>query len=248
MPQLALDLMTLMGIPEDIPRFYVTEPTTVEQLDVPVMGSSTRLGTNPFYRRYLKTYQENIHTAVKSLIEKAPSHLFYSRSHALRDGGVLGISYFEDRLRKKGFVSCVPEEMSLKMQFAYVMAAEKIIFEEGSAIHITDILSSIPGRTYMLRRRPVGDVFSTSLKPRASAFINLVAPDNVQLLPDRSGNMSPACLSFYKRPDAVSESLVKHGFEIGDFDQEAYRKAERRDLNSAVTKSVFSRVCQRLQG
>ncbi|PDH67496.1 MAG: hypothetical protein CNE89_06320 [Sphingomonadaceae bacterium MED-G03] len=236
-PQLALDMMKLMRIPDGIPKLYVTEPTRVDQLDIPVIGSSRHFGVRKFYRPYLERYQENISRSVKTLMEKAPRKLFYSRSHSLRDGGVLGISYFEEQMRSRGFVSCVPEEMSLKLQLSYVLAAEEIVFEEGSAIHITDILSSFPGRAHMLRRRSSSEGFSTTLMPRAGHFTDLVAPGNVRYLPDRNGNMSPASLTLYANPEEVANSLRQQDLPIGDFDEGLYNKIERRDLGRCPSHS-----------
>lgn len=229
MPQIAVDLMRLMGIP-DIPMHFILEPTEVEILDVPDIGCSTKVGLKEDYRPYLRHYQANIRREVSHLMGKTPKKLFYSRSHALRDGGVIGIEYFENQLRPHGFVSCVPEEMTLKMQFAYAMSAERILFEEGSALHVTDILDQIPAKMFMLRRRAKVIDFERALRPRVAGFQNLVAKNNVIQLPDRNGNLGVASLAIYPRPGEINEAMRKHGLPVGSFDAQAYQEAERNSL------------------
>ena len=189
MPQIAIDLLKLMGVPSNFPIHFITEPTKVEVLEIPEVGCSTKVGLKEAYRPYLEHYQNNIRQQVGKFSDKLPRKLFYSRSHALGDGGVIGLQYFEERLRDKGFFSVVPEEMTLKMQFAFAMAAEFVVFEEGSALHITDLLSSIGAKTFMLRRRARVMDFERALRPRVAGFANLVGSNNVVQLPDRNGNV-----------------------------------------------------------
>lgn len=247
MPQIAIDLMRFMGIPDSIPIHFITEPTEIDILDVPEIGCSTKRGIKSQYRPYLEKYQAHIRKQVGYLEEKTPKHLFYSRSHALRDGGVIGIQYFEDKLRNAGFVSCVPEEMTLKMQFAYVLGADSIIFEEGSAIHITDVLSHVPANMVMLRRRAAGVDFERALRPRSASFENIVAKNNVVQMPDRNGNMGVASLALYPRPEEINESLKNKGFPVGSFDYAAYKTAERTSLGRSPAGSLSTKQAREEQ-
>tara|TARA_B100000378_G_scaffold40309_2_gene30121 strand:+ start:8 stop:1108 length:1101 start_codon:yes stop_codon:yes gene_type:complete len=232
MPQVALDLLTLMGLPSNLPIHFITEPTSIEILDIPEVGCSTKTGLKEPYRPYLQHYQSAIRRKIGNLANKVPRKIFYSRSHTLNDGGVIGIQYFEDRLRQQGYVSVVPEEMSLKMQFAFAMEAESIVFEEGSALHITDILNDVGARAFMLRRRSKATDFERALRPRVASFYNLVGSNNILQLPDRNGNMGVASLSMYLRPEQINERMLALELNVGSFDSAEYSEAERMSLMS----------------
>lgn len=233
MPQLAIDLLRLMGVASDLPIHFITEPTQIELLDIPEVGCSTKAGLKESYRPYLKHYQSTIAQKTSHIAAKMPEKVFYSRSHALRDGGVIGLQYFEEKLKKQGYVSIVPEEMTLKLQFAVAMHAKSIIFEEGSALHITDLLNNFGAHAFMMRRRAKAIDFERALRPRAAAFLNLVSGSNVVQLPDRNGNMGVASLAMYLRPEEINERMLSLDLDVGSFDAKTYYEIERVNLMRA---------------
>lgn len=233
-PPFVPQLLEMMGIPS-IPIILVDEPTSFDELFIPQLGSVFQTGYKPFYKRYLQKYQENITKSVGLLRQKAPKRIFYGRNHALRDGGVIGSSYFENVLADVGFISCVPEEMSLRLQFSYIMNASDIIFEEGSAIHLTDVLLNVPAKIRMLPRRSGDKVFSPALINRTPYFENLASDDNIFRLKDRNGNISPASLTLYRRPDLVHRQIAKC-FQIAKFDMNLYEKMEDLDHKRSPAK------------
>jgi hypothetical protein len=234
-PSFVPPLLDLMGLPTT-PIIFVNEPTEFETLDVPALGSIYKIGLSQAYQTYLERYQEVISEKTALFRGKTPTKIFYGRGHALRDGAVIGSSYFEKSLKHAGFLSCVPEELSLRLQFAYLLQAEEVIFEEGSAIHLTEPLHKIKADVRMLPRRPDPHVFRTALNPKCSVFHILAKQSNVFQLPDRNGNMSPASLTFYKDHDAVYTELAKF-FDLPDFDKAHYEALELQDLKAAPVKS-----------
>ncbi|MCC4231103.1 glycosyltransferase family 61 protein [Sphingobium soli] len=234
-PSFVPHLLDLMGLPA-IPIIFVDEATEFEILDIPELGSIYKIGLSPGYRPYLERYQEAITKRTALFREKTPTRIFYGRGHALRDGGVIGSSYFEKSLKHAGFLSCVPEDLSLRLQFAYLLQAEEIIFEEGSSIHLTELLHEVKANVRILPRRPNPHVFRTALTPRCSVYQVLAKPNNIIQLPDRNGNMSPASLTFYKDHEAVYNELSKI-FDLPDFDKSLYETLELRDLKAAPVKS-----------
>lgn len=228
LPAFLRDFLTLMGV-GDIPLVLVDAPTSFDCVVVPQPGSIWKLGVQPFYWDYLKGYQQIIAQAAGPLDSKVPPRLHYGRSHALRDGGIIGGSYFEHLLKEAGFVSCVPEDMSLRLQFAYIMNARQIVFDEGSALHLTELLHDVPGDIRMLPRRPGDKVFRTALIPRARSFENVAGDSNIVLMCDRNGQHSPAALTLYKDPAVVHARLART-CAIAPFDALSYDEHERGDL------------------
>lgn len=89
-------------------------------------------------------------------------------SHSLGSAGVSPESRISKRsLPRPGFTSCDPEELPLVEQLATYLASDEILFSEGSAIHVLQLLGSIPSRTSVLVRRPGYKLAIRSLAPRA---------------------------------------------------------------------------------
>lgn len=235
-PSFVPALFDLMGLPS-LPTILVDEASLFETLDVPQLGSVYKIGLSPAYEPYLQRYQETISQKTSLFKGKTPARIFYGRSHALRDGGVIGSTFFEKMLAHAGFSSCIPEELSLRFQFAHVLQAEEIVFEEGSSIHITELLLSVAANVRMLPRRPNPHVFRKALDPRCPSFFVLAKGENVALLPDRNGKMSPASLTFYKDGRTVYAGL-EQAFNLPTFDQKLYHTTELEDLRSAPAKNA----------
>jgi hypothetical protein len=212
----------------DVELFLLREPTVFETLDVPEPGARYRDGVRPFYLKYLRKYQERITRRIPAY--SGPRNLYYSRRHILAQGGIIGSSYFEEVMTNAGVVSLAPEKMTIDEQLNHLINAERVVFDEGSSVHLVELLAHLPGIFYMLPRRPRDMVFRSAFRDRAS-FHNLAADDNVGVLPDKNGETAtPAALAFYKRPEEVFDVLARHELVAGAFDRERYRECEAADL------------------
>jgi hypothetical protein len=226
-PAMATSVLKALELP-DIEMFLVREPTVFEALDVPQQGSRYQNGVEQFYFEHLETYQQRITQRLPKYA--GPKSIYYSRQHILVQGGIIGSSYFEEVMAKAGIVSIVPEEMTVDEQLNYLLNAERIVFDQGSAVHLTELLAHLPGTFYMLPRRPGDNIFCTAFRGRAP-FFNLAEDDNIGLLVDKFGDIAtPAALAFYKRPEEVFAALARHGLVNGGFDRTRYLECEAADL------------------
>ena len=197
-PLLAKDVLKALEVP-DIEIFLVREPTVFEILDVPEQGSRYQNGVEPFYLDYLETYQKRISQRLPKYT--GPKSIYYSRRHILAQGGIVGSAYFEEVMAKAGIVGIIPEEKTIDEQLNYLLNAERIVFDQGSSVHLTELVAHLPGTFYMLPRRPGDNIFCTAFRGRAP-FFNLAVDDNIGLLVDKYGDITtPAALAFYKRPE-----------------------------------------------
>jgi len=236
-PPLIDKILSILGI--DAPVFIVRRPTTFQTLDVPEAGAEWKMNVKQFYRPHLRRYQEAIEKAVEG-IEPIGKRLYYPRTHLLTDGGIIGSSYFEEALAANGFAICRPEKLSLDQQFANLLKADQIVFDEGSSIHLSELFDYLPAKAYMLPRRAGDDVFCRALTPRGG-MVTLADADNVEMLPDRNGNMSPASLSFYRDPQSVIKRMMDYGLITEPFDARRYHDAEMHDLLSAKAADKAAR-------
>ena len=238
-PPVAEAIFEAMELP-DVELFLVREPTIFEALDVPEPGARYRDGIEPFYLKYLHVYQGRITNRLPHYI--GPKNIYYSRRHILGQGGIIGSRYFEEVMARVGVVSIIPEKMTLDTQLSHLLNAERIVFDEGSSVHLVELLANLPGTFYMLPRRPRDNVFCAAFRDRAP-FYNLANDDNVGLLPDKYGaTTTPSALAFYKRPEEVFEALTQHGLVAGSFDRAKYidcEAADRQPPRSAMSRSIL---------
>jgi hypothetical protein len=228
LPTFAKDILLAIDIDPER-AFIIRRPTVVEELEVPEPGAVWQDGVRPFYLEHLRRYRKTIEA--KTARVTVPDRIYYSRLHLLEyGGGVLGSSFFERRLAENGFAIVRPETLPIVQQFAHLLKAKQIIFDEGSAIHLTELLDVVPPALYMLPRRRVDVVYDVALSPRGR-FLPLSAGENVNLLPDSRGNSGVTGeLTFYSDPEQVFDRMAQQGLVRGRFDKQQYFAAEMSDL------------------
>ena len=146
------DLLDLIipGISRDILRV----PTRVERLIVPEQGFGTgdlEAGL-PQFRRFISSRQW------PEPLEDSPKRLYVTRDGLDRHRkgriiGDLGLSKFvEDR----GYTVLRPEKITLEDQIRLYRGARRILFEEGSAVHLFGLVAR-PGQTAGVIQRRVAE-------------------------------------------------------------------------------------------
>lgn len=231
-PPLIDYVLSVVGIDAEVR--IVREPTIFQELDVPEPGAVWRGRIKPFYRNFLKKYQSALVERTKSL--DAPRRIYYSRNHLLNRGGILGSSYLEEILKNNDFEVVRPEKLTWDQQFANLLKADQVIFDEGSSIHLSEMFDYLPPRVYMLPRRTLSGVFERALTPRGG-LTTLASGENVALLPDGNGLLpSPAALSCYKNPQPVVERMFELGLSRLHYNQAKFYEAELKDLLSAKAR------------
>lgn len=236
-PLFLVDLMRLLDM-DDVPVTLIRAATVIDHLDVPEPGTAPRNRIEPFYRAYLDQYQAILEAKLALHIARAPQRIYMGRRHLLRKGGVLGCSYFEAKMKAAGVYCSTPEAMSLDLQLGHLMGAEKIVFDEGSAAHPTQVLSRLGTEFLMLPRRANNTIYGDAISERAP-FALLCADDNIDVLADRFGlTSSPGGIGVYRNPLPVYQRLKRDGFVNGPFDMDAYRQAEEADLAASAPKTT----------
>lgn len=233
------EIMGVMGV--DAPVVLVQKPTVFDVLDVPEPGSVLGVGVSPFYEDALRSYQTRVADLVKEL--DVPEKIYFSRRHILgSNGGVLGVSCFEKLLNENGFQVVKPETQPLLQQFANVLKAKEIAFDDGSSVHTTELFGELQPRFYLFPRRPFLSHCAPALTTRKARLDVLSPLDNVALLPDFQGNISECAIGFYKNVDVVIETMARCGLDVSSFDKAEFERMEEEELASCTvtTQSVRS--------
>lgn len=223
------DILSLMGIKAKI---HITRrPTVYENLAVPEPGSVLECGVRPFYWKFLKNYQKNIQAAVQDL--PAPERVYYPRTHLIPTfGGIIGSSYFESVLQRSGFTVCHPERSDIYHQFANILNSQILVFDEGSSIHLTSILHTIPTKMYMFPRRKGLLAYTSALEPKGSLTV-LSHEENLIMFKDRRGGYQPACSSTYNDVEKVMDAMRDHGLTTEKFNKNEYMRFKMNDFKLA---------------
>jgi len=159
---------------------FVENITKIDRLILPQPGCT--MGTDPVdgYDQFLRkdTMFEKLDTKNK------PQKIFVSRNNFKKVGRVAGFDYIAAMLARNGYFEFKPENYSLIVQLEYLKAAEEIIWEEGSAIHLLDILPKLNARMLLIRRRPDYGEFDQIIKNKSNEChiynnVSFIDSDNV---------------------------------------------------------------------
>lgn len=157
-PALAARILPALGIEA---YTIVQEPVRVERLIVGEMGKSMRTPASRPYTDWLAT-----HRPLDSFRDdRFPEKVCMMRGHLL-GGKILGESALEAWLQEEGYTAVRPEDHDVVSQLKYIVNAKKLIFSEGSAIHLVDLLPPIEADVAVLLRRPFSRLVPTSLDGR----------------------------------------------------------------------------------
>jgi hypothetical protein len=145
-------MMALLGI--DVPHLIVHEPVRVERLLVPdqLMGldRGARLAPHPRLRAFLRARLADA--------EARPGDgppVFVSRAglDPVRQVSFVGEAALEDSFRAVGWQVMRPETLSLAEQFHVYARAPKLVFSEGSAVHLFALVADVRQEVLILNRR-----------------------------------------------------------------------------------------------
>lgn len=228
-PDVAIKIMEAIGLPK-LEMMLVREPVRFEHLYVPEPGSRIQEGALPWYFDHLRLYQDHLERHLPSYV--GPRSVYYSRRHLLWRGGTLGSSHFAKLLARDGFVEVQPETLSIKEQFNMVLNADRVVFDEGSAVHIIEVLARCPGKFFMFPRRPNDRTFRMSFQGKAD-LVSLVEDKNIKVLPCLKGGRGPTVVATYPDLAEISQSLRRYSLLKRAFRIDRFNRRERRDMDVA---------------
>lgn len=150
---------TLDCISPKLSMHIVREPTQVERLIVPEQICHPGIGFASGHPLLKQAF-----SGMAAIDQNLPRRMYVSRSRLSgNEGGFLGEPYVEQRLKDEGYVIFHPQTATIRDQLAAYVAADQLIFAEGSALHLYALVGRPQQRVFIIRRRPMGVVFDWQL-------------------------------------------------------------------------------------
>ncbi|PPD45446.1 MAG: hypothetical protein CTY16_10125 [Methylobacter sp.] len=208
----AKEIFGLLGLEESAIR-YITELTEVDELIVPEPGSQLGKPALNEYLEFLSTLQLGKRFANQPLPEGFSPKVFVSRKNYRNHRSVAGLDALETGLQQNGYYIFYPEKHSIPAQLKVYLEAEKIIFEEGSAIHLLELLDKIEADVLVINRRENAQLFTNIIRPRTKHYVNYNQFTFLPRLSDKYDNALPVTdmrdlFEFMALHDFISPSMA----------------------------------------
>lgn len=212
---------------------FIEKITEIKSLIVPHIGTSLGMTPKQWYKKKLL----QLFGTQKLIDSSKPKKIVVSRKNFKYVGRVAGSDAINYYLLEDGYFEFFPEKFSLKEQLSYILSAEMIVWEEGSALHLLEILPEIQAKSIMIRRRPDYDEFDTLLisrSPPGAVVYNSVEYLELDVAPHN--RMSRLC-----NIDELILALVTNGF-LSSQPQNIYNflSSESFDINTSYHKEIKS--------
>ncbi|WP_027286003.1 glycosyltransferase 61 family protein [Rubritepida flocculans] len=174
-------IMALMGVRD----WRVLEgPARIERLVVAEQGKMLHCPPAPAYVAFLRRRLAQLLDAPP----RFPRRLAVLRGHlGAGHGRCVGENWLLRQLTQLGYAEFRPETVPIADQANAYVHAEKIVFSEGSAIHLFDILPPVRAEIAVLNRRPGSHLGRDSLGSKAA---RLHVFDDIRLLGDPRGGLT----------------------------------------------------------
>jgi hypothetical protein len=197
----------------------VREDSIVETLIIGQSGKQFRRPCLPGYIDWLSD-----HIQLDDYVDPdLPDKLCVMRGHLIK-GTIIGESTIEGWLEDDGYHILHPEDHSLSKQLSYLCSAREIVFSEGSAMHLMDILPPIKARVAIIRRRPITTIAQTTFEGKVKDFYVYDRVSRALHHDVNDGLKFNKALSYVNLPD-VAKFLTKNGFLQNDPDTSFYNEA-----------------------
>lgn len=167
LPEHLYEILRYLGV-EKKQVILQKKPYRVESLWVSPQESyfRSRDCISETYRDFLSRCESRAGIAADT---KLPDRLYISRTSFLLRGSFAGEKYIEGLLSRDGYTIFQPEKYDLFTQLKYYKSAKEIIFSEGAALHVLELLGEIPGRVTVIQRRQSSNkMFGPLLDARCS--------------------------------------------------------------------------------
>ncbi|MGZ8151557.1 MAG: glycosyltransferase 61 family protein [Methylovulum sp.] len=213
-PHYSKEVLSFFGL-EKHNITYITELTEVSTLIVPEPGSQLLVPASDEYIQFLSTLELHKHLANIKTPEAFSPKVFVSRKNYRMKGSVAGLDAFANLLKKEGYFIFCPEKYRLSVQLKVYAEAEKIIFEEGSAVHLLELFDKIKADVLLIKRRPTTRSIDCVFQPRTTRYVTY---DNTMILPPLSSRKfaDMNALSVINL-EKLSQFLVAEGFVSPSF-------------------------------
>ncbi len=225
-PQWFTQILEILEIPL-AKCIWVTNDCTFENIIIPEAGSELSLGQKKWYRFYSEKLQQRILKLTSDLRKNKPEKLFLGRNHIRLGGSLAGDKYLETLLLDEGYISLKPENYDVLEQLAYIINAKKIIFSEGSAIYILELINYLDTEIACIPRRGGNKCFYPHIHSKCRNYI--IAGDLADIFSlNNQQKKGIKSIPISKNPDKIVNSLRKHDFaSLENWDKNKFLAAEK---------------------
>lgn len=220
-----VDILGLFGIPLE-KVVFVNTPAIAETLIVPEQGYGIDFKEEWYKDNYPKFVKQHMmHGAATA------KKVFLSRRKYENSGRLAGMNFIGEILTKDGYKEVFPEELTLRKQMETIQNADYIVAEEGSAMHILDIMPSINANIFLIGRRRENTTFLKLARSVTSGDVYHFK--DVYLLENQRSSAN--CLSVSFQIDQLIRQLHRAGFTTTDiFCIDDLHKSVVEDINRIV--------------
>lgn len=183
------------------------------------------------YKNFLAQCEAN-HDLIEVI--NSPSKIYVSRTNYSYRGTFAGEKYIESILEKNGFTIVYPEKLSLIEQLKLYKNASQIIFSEGTALHVLELLAEISAQIGVIRRRKHGlESFQMVLNSRCPnwSYIEPAIDFPSLFVPKRSEKSASGSATSIHCSVSL-ELYLKNKFAIRYFDSSFYKSESLKDLDN----------------
>lgn len=212
---------------------FIENITTINKLVLPEPGCT--IGTSPVegYDNFLRD-----ETRFKKLdMKNKPEKIFVSRKKFKHVGRVAGFDFIADILSRNGYFEFKPEDYPLITQLEYLKAAKEIIWEEGSAIHLLDILPQLSSKMVLIRRRADYGEFDEIIKNKSADF---EIYKNIKFI--ESSAVPHNRMSRLKSPSDFFMFLENNNINITSSDLDSFIREEFIDIQEQLHRDLIKLI------
>lgn len=226
----------------NLPVIFINDTVEFERIIIPHPGSQLGIGREEWYSNLPVSF---FYESSVRFSERSPRKVIIARRRYYDKGRVLGIDYFWKLLEKDGFIVVNPEDHSVSRQVEIIKRAEIVLWEEGSAMHILELMKESRAVHCLVSRRECEkngkyslDSFLSRSVPNSCSFsfvCQLASP----------GVPSHNQASVLKCPNVFFQFLLDNfdvslkGYNAGDFYRNEYLSLKKLAVSKNITRDYL---------
>ncbi|MCW8109083.1 glycosyltransferase family 61 protein [Alteromonas ponticola] len=225
------DTLKYLGVPKS-KVIIQTRAMSVSNLIVSEQESIFRSGL-PVSEDYLQFLKFCERRAGIERDAQRPRKVYVSRTPFLLRGALAGEAYIDKLMEENNFYVFRPEKFSLIEQLKIYKSADTLVFAEGGAVHVLELLGPLQADVHILQRRVHSPrVFAQILSPRVNStsyYSSVYELPSLFALKEANNIAHGSALSI---PDVQAmESYLTEKLKLTGFDKTQYAKQIYTDVN-----------------
>lgn len=205
-PKYIEDILSFFSIPLSKIKTIDTL-TRVEHVVTATPGSQLGIGPQEWYESKLLNIVNLIGLTDYDNHVSENSHIVLARTNFKFNGRIAGFDYFNNELADIGYDIINQEEYPIKEQLFHILSARKIIFEEGSAIHLLEMLPKehLKSKKVALIKRRINERHYTCLVSKK--FELYMIYDEIEEKYVSGAHVN--CMSILKNPESFNNFFLR---------------------------------------